>query len=252
MIVDRWNYPIPDLHISPARRKHLQALAENIGHEFTYWSLLDIAMTHSSYANENRGYDSRDNERLEFLGDTVVNLVASDVLFKKYPQVPEGELTKRRSVIVSEPTFAYAARLMRLGDYILLGRGESLSGGAQRDSLLADAFEALWGAVYIDAGFEKTYNLLVDRFEPIAVEERLAGNLFRDYKTQLQEHYQRGSKEKVVYLMLEESGPDHDKLFTMAAQAGGERIGVGSGKSKKEAEQMAAREALVQAGLLRG
>lgn len=251
MNMQRWNYEIPVIPIDPQRQQALEVLAELIGHRFTHWSLLDIAMTHSSYANETRGYDSKDNERLEFLGDTVLNLIASDVLFMKYPQVPEGELTKKRSVIVSEPTFAYAARLMGLGKYIRLGRGESLSGGAQRDSLLADAFEALWGAVYIDAGFLKTFTLLVDRFEPAAVKATEAGNLFRDYKTQLQEHHQRSSKDKVNYSMISESGPDHDKIFTMAAHVGTRRLGVGSGKSKKEAEQMAAREALVQAGILR-
>lgn len=251
MMYNRWNYPIPDVEVSAQRQKQLLRLAENIGHTFTHLSLLDIAMTHSSFANENRGYDSKDNERLEYLGDTVVNLVASDVLFKKYPDLPEGELTKKRSVIVSEPTFAFAARLMGLGEFILLGRGESLSGGAQRDSLLADAFEALWGAVYIDAGFEKTYRLLVERFEPVAEEAIVAGSLFRDYKTQLQEYCQRSSKEKVNYSMLQETGPDHDKLFTMAAHIGSRRLGAGSGKSKKEAEQMAAREALVRVGILK-
>ena len=247
---DRWNYPIPNIRISAQRKAQLRTLAADIDHDFMHWSLLDVAMTHSSYANENKGYDSKDNERLEFLGDTVLNLVASDVLFKKYPDVPEGELTKKRSVIVSEPTFAYAARLMRLGDYMRLGRGEELSGGAERDSLLADAFEALWGAVYIDTGYEKTYRLLVERFESIAVEATSAGNLFRDYKTQLQEHFQRTGKDKVCYTMIMESGPDHDKIFTMAAHVGPLQLGVGSGKSKKEAEQMAAREALVRAGLL--
>ena len=244
------NYQIPKIALTDERHKQLKRLEEILGYTFKNITLLHIATTHSSYANENRSMGIRDNERLEFLGDVVLNLVVSDVLFRKYPEVTEGELTKRRSVIVSEPSFAKAARIIGLGEFILLGKGESLSGGSDRDSLLADAFEALCGAIFIDCGYAKSSEILIHSFEHATVEALMEGQLFRDYKTQLQEHYQRDHRDKIVYTILNESGPDHDKVFHLAALVGKKRLGEGYGKSKKEAEQMAARHALIRSGVL--
>ncbi len=246
-----YNYSIAPQNLDAARLEQLHELEQKIKYTFDNITLLHIATTHSSYANEFKSSGIYDNERLEYLGDVVLNLVVSDVLFRKYKDVPEGELTKRRSVIVSEPTFAKGARIIGLGQYVLLGKGESLSGGAERDSLIADTFEAICGAIYLDAGFDRTKEVLIEHFEPHANDALAEGQLFRDYKTQLQEHFQKDHKEKIVYTLLSETGPDHDKLFHMAANLGRVRLGEGSGKSKKEAEQMAARQALLQSGVLK-
>lgn len=244
------DYEPPNISLSAGRKKELKLLEQTLGYTFTNSTYLDIAMTHSSYANEVAEDAFPDNERLEFLGDVAISLVVSEALFRLYKTVPEGELTKLRSIIVSESSFARAARILDLGKYIRLGKGEYLSGGSKRDSLLADAFEALWGAVYLDAGFMTMQKLLMHHFQDAVILALQEGRLFRDYKTQLQETCQRKFKSKVEYSMLDERGPGHAKEFTMAAIVQGRILGKGIGKSKKEAEQMAAHNALVEEGLL--
>lgn len=250
--MNRFEYQAPDMKTSNQRKKELSNLEKKVGYMFSDINFLDVAMTHSSYANEASAEPFPDNERLEFLGDVAISLVVSEALFRLYKKVPEGELTKMRSIIVSESSFARAARLLGIGNYIRLGKGEAQSGGANRDSLLADAFEALWGAIYLDAGFMKMKQLLLNQFEEAVQDALRDGRLFRDYKTQLQEIFQRKYKAKIEYNMLDERGPGHAKEFTMAAFSKGKMLGEGVGKSKKEAEQMAARHALIQEGLYDG
>lgn len=232
------------------RKQLLHELEKEVGYRFQELSILNRAMTHSSYVNEHRDKNARDNERLEFLGDVVVNLLVSDVLFRNYPDSPEGELTKRRSIIVSEPSFAKAARILSLHRYLLLGRGEALSGGARRDSLLADAFEALCGAIYLDSDYATTAKVLYDRLHEAAAVGFEEGTLFKDYKSRLQEHCQKGGRDRVTYRIEREEGPDHDKRFTVSVTARNRVLGEGQGRSKKEAEQAAARQALETLGLI--
>lgn len=202
--------------------------------------LLTTALTHSSYANERKLPRGKDNERLEFLGDAVLELIMSDYLFKTYRDEPEGKLTKMRASLVCEPTLAFCAKDIALGDYLLLSKGEDLTGGRERNSILSDAFEAVIGAVYLDQGFEEARKF-VETYLLQDVDERV---LFYDAKTSLQELVQSVSKEPLTYILTKEEGPDHQKTFTVEAKLGGKVIGTGAGRSKKSAEQMAAYEAM--------
>ncbi len=211
-----------------------------ISYSFKDVKLLIQALTHSSYANENNLKKIDNNERLEFLGDAVLEIVTSDYLYRQYPNLLEGELTKFRASIVCEPTLAQFAREMGLGDYLLLGKGEDASGGRKRDSVLSDAVEALIGAIYndggIDAAREFIESMLLDD-----VEER---KRFVDSKTHLQEYIQQVSDIPIEYKVIGESGPDHNKSFTVHVCHEGRIIGEGQGRSKKSAEQRAAFDAL--------
>lgn len=204
------------------------------------------AATHSSYANERKAEKLSCNERLEFLGDSVLNLVISDYLFKNYPGLPEGELTKARAGIVCEPSLAKCANEMDLGGCLLLSKGEELTGGKNRASILSDAFEALIAAIYIDGGekgYENAQRFILPRMKEI-IEECIRGAANTDYKTRLQEIIQHRSGDKVTYRTIEEKGPDHAKQFTVDALIAGRAMGRGKGRNKKEAEQNAAKNTL--------
>lgn len=226
----------------------LGPLEENLGYKFKNIELLKTAVTHSSYANENKMKITENNERLEFLGDAILNLIVSHYLYKKYQDYPEGELTKIRATVVCESSLAFAARKINLGKYLLIGKGEETTGGRERDSILADASEALTGAIYIDSDFDTASKLLLKNFEEDIVYAVAKGDLFIDYKTELQEKFQRKKKSKIEYRVLKEVGPDHNKIFYMDVAVNDKTIGKGSGRNKKEAEQMAAKEALLIMG----
>ncbi len=212
-----------------------------IGVTFQNKDLIYEALSHSSYANEKKK-QRRSNERLEFLGDSVLSIVVSQHLFQNYPDLPEGELTKIRAALVCEKSLHKFALQIRLGDFLLLGKGEAHTGGRQRPSILADAFEAVIAAIYLDAGLE-TARAHILRFIPKNIPENRS-MLFGDYKTALQEVIQKNPEEKVEYILISESGPDHSKTFHVEVCLNSNVIGRGVGKSKKEAEQMAAKEAL--------
>jgi ribonuclease-3 len=225
---------------------NIDVLEKKIGYKFKNPDLLLNALTHSSYANENRGIS--DNERLEFLGDAVLGLVIADYLYRLFEKHKEGDLTKIRASIVSEGPLSQIARDIGLGRFLLLGKGEAISGGRDRDSVLADALEAVIGAVYLEAGINQAKELIIGLFSSL-MENSFQGKGFQDYKTNLQEVLQAMGEEEIVYRVIKETGPDHDKEFVIEVLCGRRVIGRGKGKSKKEAEQRAAKEAL---GNIRG
>ena len=218
----------------------LKTLMNKLGYTFHNETLLKKALTHSSYANEGR-HALQSNERLEFLGDSVLGLVAANYLFHK-ENGPEGELTKLRAAIVCEKALCSYARELSLGDYLLLGKGERATGGAERPSILADAFEAVTAAMYLDGGFEPVSAFLLHFLEKEVSNQRRLH--FKDYKTTLQEIIQQNPEERLEYVLTGESGPDHDKVFVVEVHLNSNIIGSGRGRSKKEAEQQDAREAL--------
>lgn len=228
--------------------KWMEPLQDSLNYKFKNIELLKTSLTHSSFANENNMKITDNNERLEFLGDTILNLIVSQYLYKKYPHYPEGELTKVRAKVVCESSLAFVAKKINLGDFLLLGKGEEATGGRERGSILADASEALVGAVYIDSDFEITNKLFLDKFESDLVHAVAKGSLFIDYKTELQENLQRKTRSKIEYNVLKEEGPDHNKIFHIDVVVDKESVGKGYGRSKKEAEQMAAKEALIVLG----
>lgn len=221
---------------------NIDELEKKIGYKFKNPELLLNALTHSSYANENRGRIS-DNERLEFLGDAVLGLVIADYLYRLFEEHKEGDLTKIRASIVSEEPLSLIARDIGLGQFLLLGKGEANTGGRDRDSVLADAVEAVIGAVYLEAGINQAKELIIGLFS-FLMEKSFQGKGFQDYKTNLQEMLQAKGEEEIVYRVIKESGPDHNKEFVVEVLCGRRVIGRGKGKSKKEAEQRAAKEAL--------
>lgn len=227
------------------RTEDLSLLQENLKYNFIDMELLETSLTHTSYANENNIHESKSNERLEFLGDSIISLIVSEYLYNKHPFYPEGELTKIRAKVVCEKSLAYAANKIDLGSFLYLGKGEENTGGRQRNSILADAFEALTGAIYLDSNFEMITKLLIDNFEADIVHAVAKGDLFNDFKTELQERLQRATKGKIDYIVYKESGPDHNKIFYVHVRIDGHIIGTGMGRNKKEAEQMAAKEALI-------
>ena len=218
------------------KERQLRELQETIGYEFKDRALLKQALTHSSYANEHKMDHSHCNERLEFLGDAVLELVTSDFLYHKYADLPEGELTKTRASIVCEPTLAACAGDIRLGERLYLGKGEEATGGRLRNSVVSDAFEALIGAVYLDGGLACARELIT-RFVLNDIEHK---RLFYDSKTILQEMVQSRQDGPLTYELVREEGPDHDKHFEVCARMGEQEIGRGEGRTKKAAEQMAA------------
>ncbi|MEW6448022.1 MAG: ribonuclease III [Bacillota bacterium] len=218
-----------------------QALRQRIGIEWNDETLLRQALTHGSYSYEHSGVAN--NQRLEFLGDAVLEVVVSEYLYKTFPEKSEGDLTRLRAAIVCEPSLARVASGLGIGEALLMGRGEIMSGGRQRPSILADAFEALLGAIYLDQGLSVAGEFALSKLR-VVIEDILRGRQERDYKTELQEFLQRRSPENVSYIILKEEGPDHAKSFTAGVFYRGECLGKGQGRSKKEAEQRAAREAL--------
>ena len=216
-------------------RKFLE-LEKKIGYKFENFDLLVNAMTHSSYANEHHISYTGNNERLEFLGDAVLEVASSEFLFHKYPDLPEGKLTKKRASMVCEPTLALCAREIPLGDYLLLGKGEEATGGRKRDSIVSDAMEALIGAIYLDGGFANAKEF-INRFVLKDIDNK---QLFYDSKTTLQEIVQGQFEEDVRYVLVKEEGPDHNKSFYVEAILGEKVLGQGCGHTKKAAEQQAA------------
>lgn len=220
--------------------KQIHELQETIHYHFQNPAYLEIALTHSSYANEVK-HQVKYNERQEFLGDAVLSIIVSDYLFNNYT-VPEGELTKLRAAIVCEKSLDVMANKIGLGQYLRLGRGEEMTGGRTRPSIIADAFEALIAAIYLDSGIESARAFVLPFVtEMLEHEDSLS---FKDYKTILQEIIQQNPEEKLVYKLVEEKGPDHDKRFVVDVLLNSNVIGKGEGRSKKNAEQMAAKEAL--------
>ncbi|CEP81733.1 ribonuclease III [Paraclostridium sordellii] len=220
---------------------NISKFEEIINYKFKNKAYILEALTHSSYSNENKSYAF--NERLEFLGDSVLGIVVSDFLFKNETELPEGELTKLRANIVCEESLSDVAKHLNLGKHILLGRGEEATGGRDRVSILADAFEAVIAAIYLDGGIEPAKTFVLKNMEEI-IEDSIKGRIFRDYKTHLQEVIQSQGESNIVYNLVEEIGPDHNKRFVMEVRLNDESLGKGEGKSKKEAEQSAAKQAL--------
>jgi ribonuclease III len=219
----------------------LLVLENKIGYHFMEPSILLHALTHSSFANEMRLDKERNNERLEFLGDAVLELVTSEAIYAEYEELSEGDLTKLRASIVCEQTLSFCARDLSLGDYILLGKGEDGSGGRSRDSILSDTFEAVIGAIYLDGGFTNAKEFI----KGFILAEIKNKSLFFDSKTILQEIIQNeNNKQKLRYKLLSEEGPDHNKIFTIAVCIGNDEIGIGTGRTKKAAEQEAANQAI--------
>jgi len=229
--------------ISRDEKKQLKEFEKKLGYRFRKKTLLKNALTHKSYANERRLEATDHNERLEYLGDAVLELIVSHLLMENYPQAAEGELSKLRASIVNEKTLANVAREHALGTFLYLGKGEEMGAGREKASLLANALEAVLGAVYLDRGFKKAYKVIgriaLELFEQVGQE-----GFYKDYKTQLQERAQILFKTVPKYKLVKESGPDHDKTFEVNLLIRGELMGVGIGKSKKNAEQEAAKEAL--------
>ena len=218
-------------------------LKDKTGYVFRHPHLLHTAMTHSSYANERRDKKTECNERLEFLGDSVLGLIAADYLFHRFPDQPEGELTKLRACVVCENTLAEVALEFGIDQELRLGKGEESGGGRRRKSILADAVEAVLAAIYLDGGMEAARGVVM-RFLPARTDLAAHGQAFQDYKTALQEIVQKNREETLSYRLVGESGPDHDKRFTVQVLLNSNIIAQGEGHSKKEAEQMAARQAL--------
>lgn len=219
----------------------LEQLEEVIGYQFKNRELLKEALTHSSFANEQKINKSRDYERLEFLGDAVLELVSSEFLFRTHPDMPEGKLTRTRASMVCEPALAHCAKDLELNQYIRLGKGEEMTGGRNRDSIISDAMEAVIGSLYLDGGFEAAH-AFIHKFILSDLENKI---LFYDAKTVLQEMIQETPQGNLHYELLKEEGPDHNKCFWVEAFVNGKAISKGSGKTKKAAEQQAAYEAIL-------
>lgn len=219
----------------------LGQLEERISYRFHDPALLKQAVTHSSFTNEQKIRKTPDYERLEFLGDAVLELVSSEFLFRGSKDMSEGELTKTRASMVCEPSLAFCARDLELGKFILLGKGEENTGGRSRDSIISDVMEAVIGAIYIDGGMEPA-KAFIDRFILSDLEDK---KLFYDSKSNLQELIQGRLKKEFCYELLEESGPEHNKMFHVSVRMEGELLGSGEGRSKKAAEQQAAYKALL-------
>jgi ribonuclease-3 len=219
-----------------------EELEQKIGYSFQNKMLLRQALTHSSFANEQKINKCGDYERLEFLGDAVLELISSDFLYREYTQLPEGQLTRKRASMVCEPALAFCAREIALEQYIFLGKGEEATGGRSRDSIISDVMEAIIGAIYLDSGIEEAAKF-IRRFILSDLEHK---ELFYDSKTILQEVVQGENKGVLRYELLKEEGPEHAKTFSVAAYVGDIKVGSGVGHSKKAAEQKAAYEALLR------
>ncbi len=215
-----------------------------IGYSFKDKTLLQTALTHSSYANELQGKEDF-NERLEFLGDSVLGMITAEYLFKNHPELPEGQLTKIRAALVCEKSLHKFANSIRLGEFMRLGKGEINTGGRERPSILADAFESVIAAIFLDAGFEEAKKFVLRFISNANVDDAPIS----DYKSALQEITQKNHGEILEYFMAGESGPDHAKTFIVEVKLNSNVIGTGTGKSKKQAEQMAAKEALRLMGI---
>jgi len=223
-------------------RLNLSELKKKLSYEFNNQDLLEEALRHSSFVNEQAGAQLRDNERLEFLGDAVLNLVTGHLLMHRFPELNEGDLSRMRSNLVNEAQVASIARSLDIGSFVLLGRGEFLTNGREKNSILANTFEAVIASVYLDGGYDAAFGVIEKNFLPYFDSEGKPAVTY-DYKTKIQELIQTGQGAKTVYSVIEETGPDHDKIFKVALTV--DKIHTeGYGKSKKLAEQDAARKAL--------
>lgn len=226
----------------------LTKLEQGLGYTFRNKALLENALTHSSYANENRERHLPDNERLEFLGDSILGFVVAEYLYRNFPDKPEGELTRIRADLVCERNLAEAAATIELGSYLLLGHGEEQGGGRKRDSIVSDAMESVIAASFMDGGFAAAKEI-IDRLILSNIPKGRPRNF--DYKTAFQELVQRKKDQQIHYELTGESGPDHDKHFVVAVRFNSDRVARGEGRSKKAAEQCAAKEALKLLGVIK-
>ena len=237
--------------LNDKRKIELDELLKNINLSIDNYSLLDIALTHSSYGFENKIVEAEDNERLEFLGDAVLKLLASRYLYERFPEYPEGELTKIRAILVSDNTLAHIAAKINLDKYLKIGYHEAKLGGRTRLSTLACTFEALLGAFYLDGKIDNLYDFLVKLLKDEVTEIDQSASKYK-YKAMLQEYAQANGMPVPDYIVAKEEGPAHNKNFIIEVWVNGDKLGYGEGKSKKEAHQNAARMAAVALGLLEG
>ncbi len=226
------------------RLQQLEEFCSRLGMEMHNLALLDMALTHTSYAHEAKGeVRPQHNERIEFLGDAVLSVIVSTYMYEKFPDLDEGQLTKLRAHLVCEASLHAYAQKIRLGEYLLLGRGEELSGGRERPSILADAFESVLGAYYLDCGFASAQKYLLGLMQA-EIDDICTHGVCSDYKTYLQEYLQRNGDVAISYRLTGSSGPEHHKIFSSEVLLNGHSIGSGSGHAKKDAEQHAAKDAL--------
>ena len=225
------------------RIEELENFEEIISYTFNDIHLLDNALTHRSFANEKQENSCKDNERLEFLGDAVLELCISEILMEKFPDYDEGQLSKLRASLVNEKPLTELAKKFHAGDFLLLGRGEEFSGGRAKDSILSDTFEAVIAAIYLDAGYEKSYEYINNLFQSL-IDSESDKAIYRDYKTSVQEISQNRFKVMPKYSLISEYGPDHDKIFQIKLSISDVISTTGIGKNKKEAEQQAAKKAI--------
>ena len=224
-------------------KKMIAGLEDNFNYKFKDHSLLERGFTHKSFINEAEKGSAQDNEKLEFLGDAVLSLTISLLLMESFPELDEGLLSKKRSSIVNEKTLAKLSRKMRFGDFFLLGKGEELTNGRDKDSLLADSMEAIIGAVYLDGGFDAAKSFVTRHFKNIISYSAKPGS-YKDYKTLCQEKAQKVYKKTPEYRLISVKGPEHDKMFESEIFIGQNSFGTGKGRSKKDSEQKCARVAL--------
>ena len=224
-------------------KKNISEIEEKIGYSFKDKDHLFLALTHSSFANENKSMKIKSNERLEFLGDAILNIIISEKIYLNFTGLEEGDMTKVRANIVCEQSLMNCSNTLEIGNYLLLGKGEELTGGRSRISILSDAFEALLGAIYIDGGMEEAKRFIGKQMGEL-IENSACGLVFMDYKTLFQEMIQKNSENKIAYEVINEEGPDHNKMFVSQVKVSNIVMGTGKGKSKKEAEQNAAQAAI--------
>lgn len=224
-------------------KKKINKLEKIIDYGFKDIDNVILALTHSSYANEFKEQKLKSNERIEFLGDSILNLIISEKIYFGFPKLSEGEMTRVRASIVCEQSLMQCADKINIGEYLLLGKGEELTGGRKRTSILSDSFEALIGAIYTDSGFDSARKFVMNQMKD-TIDDAVKGFTFHDYKTQLQEIVQKSSDNRITYEILVEKGPDHNKVFVSQVKISDEVMGTGEGRSKKEAEQNAAKAAL--------
>lgn len=227
--------------ISKERLEELKKVEEALGYSFKDKNLLDVALTHSSFINEAGKANKKSNERLEFLGDSVLDLIVSEALYKKYKTYPEGELTKIRSRIVCTSSFAKASEKFNLADFLLFGKGEKNHKGNKKKSVKADTFEAVCAALYLDAGYNYLRDFLEREYGKTAHKMLTEDSLFIDYKTKIQEYFNKKGNQNIKYKLIKSEGPEHDKTFYMGLYVENKLLSQGIGKNKKEAEQMAAK-----------
>lgn len=228
------------------RKQQLQGFCDSLGIYMHDLELLDMALTHTSYAHEAKQTPKpQHNERIEFLGDSVLSVIVSTYMYQNFPDLAEGQLTKLRAHLVCEASLFEYAKKINLGAHLRLGKGEELSGGRERPSILADAFESVLGAIYLDQGFEKVQSYLLEMMRP-EIDYICRHGIYNDYKTRLQEFLQRDGDVDISYQLMSSTGPEHNKVFTSEVMVQGRVIGEGKGRTKKDSEQHAAQQALAQ------